>query len=188
VPVKEFIGFAVILTGDPVAPTVMESEVGDRTRVKSGGGEMVAVTVVVCESIPEVAVRVSMTLPAVAAADAVRDTVCAVPGVSVSMAGCAVTPLGSPVIATDTMLVKPFIGAALMLICCAVPPASRVTVVGMADMEKSAVGAGAGAGVGSGAGLELPPQEVRTRLTRVAHAQSTFEQERISIPGFIRGA
>ncbi len=37
VPAKELIGLAVMLTGDPVAPAVMESEVGERARVKSGG-------------------------------------------------------------------------------------------------------------------------------------------------------
>ena len=137
VPVKEFIGFAVMLTGDPVAPTVMESEVGARVRVKSGGGEMVAVTVMAWESIPEVPVRVSMVLPAIAAAEAVRVTVCAVPGMSVSVDGCAVIPLGNPVIAMDTMLAKPLTGAALMLICCPAPPGRRVTVVGVADREKS---------------------------------------------------
>lgn len=170
VPVKELIGFAVMLTGDPVAPAVMDSDVGARVNVKSGGGEMVAVTVAVCESMPDMAVRVSITLPGVAAADAVRAMVCAVPGVSVSVEGCAVTPLGSPVIARDTMLAKPFTGAALMLICCAVPPGRRVTVAGVADKEKSA----------SGAGLEPPPQEVSRRPMRVEHVKSAFEQERIS--------
>lgn len=33
VPVKELIGLAVMLTGDPVAPAVMVSEVGKRVRV-----------------------------------------------------------------------------------------------------------------------------------------------------------
>jgi hypothetical protein len=171
VPAKELIGLAVMLIGDPVAPAVMESEVGERARVKSGGGEMVAVMVVVCESIPEVPVRVSIVLPAIAAAEAVSATVCAVPGVSVSVAGCAVTPLGNPVIATDTMLAKPFTGAALMLICWTVPPGRSVTAAGLADKEKSA----------SGAGFDPPPpQEVSTRPTRMGHARSIFEQERIS--------
>lgn len=170
VTAKELIGFAVMPTGDPVAPAVMDSDVGDRVRVKSGGGEMVSVTVAVWVSMPDVAVRVSMALPGEAAGDAARVTACGVPGMRVSMDGCAVTPLGSPVIATDTMLAKPFTGAALMLICCPAPPERRVMVVGVADKEKSA----------SSAGLELPPQEVSTRPTRVEHAQSAFEQERIS--------
>ena len=168
--VKEFSGFAMMLTGDPVAPAVMDSDVGDSVRVKSGGGEMVSVTEAVWVSMPDVAVRVSMALPGEAAGDAARVTACGVPGMRVSMDGCAVTPLGSPVIATDTMLAKPFTGTALMLICCPAPPGRRMTVVGVADKEKSA----------SSAGLELPPQEVSTRPTRVEHAQSAFEQERIS--------
>src|ERR1700685_2089012 len=115
----------------------MEREVGERVRVKSGGGEMVAVTVALWESVPEVPVRVNVVLPSIAAAEAVNVMVCAVPGVSVSVAGCAVTPLGKPVIAMDTMLAKPLTGGALTLICWDAPPGVRVTVVGRADNEKS---------------------------------------------------
>ena len=88
-----------------------------------------------------------------------------------SMAGCAVTPLGKPEIATDTMLVKPLTGVALMLTCWGVPPGRRVMVAGVADTEKSAMGAGID---------PPPPQEVRTRPMRVEHAKSIFEQECIS--------
>ena len=46
-----------------------------------------------------------------------------------------------------------------------------MTVAGVADKEKSGVGAG----------IDPPlPQEVRARPMRVEHAQSTFERERIS--------
>jgi hypothetical protein len=148
----------------------MESEVGERVRVKSGGGEIIAVTVALWESVPEVPVRVNVVLPSIAAAEAVNVMVCAVPGVSVSVAGCAVTPLGKPVIATDTMLAKPLTGVALTLICGDVPPGARATVVGRADKEKS----------GMSSGGEPPLQEVRTRPMRVEHAKSTFEQECIS--------
>jgi len=148
----------------------MESEVDERVRVKSGGGEMVTVTVALCESVPEVPVRVNIVLPSMADAEAVSVMGCGVPGVRVSVAGCAVTPAGKPVIATDTMLAKPFTGGALTLICGDVPPGVSVTVVGRADKEKSGM---------NGAG-DPPPQEVRTRLTRVKHAKSTFEQECIS--------
>jgi hypothetical protein len=75
VPVKELSGLAVMLTGDPVAPAVMDSEVGDSVRVKSGVEEMVSVTVVECESIPEVPVIVSIVLLGIAAAEAVSATV-----------------------------------------------------------------------------------------------------------------
>ena len=103
----------------------MVSDVGERVRVKSDGGEMVSVTVTLWESIPEVPVKVSIVLPIVAAAEAVNVMACTVPGVRVSVAGWAVTPLGKPVIATATMLVKPFFGVALMLICCDVPPGEK---------------------------------------------------------------
>ena len=53
----------------------MESTVGERVRVKSGGGDMVAVTVAVCESIPAVPVIVSIVLLGIAAAEAVSATV-----------------------------------------------------------------------------------------------------------------
>lgn len=62
-------------------------------------------------------VRVSIALPGIVAAEAVKAMVCAFPGVRVSVAGCAVTPVGKPVIATDTMLAKLLLGVAVMLIC-----------------------------------------------------------------------
>jgi hypothetical protein len=40
---------------------------------------------------------------------AVKVTLCAVPGTSVSVAGDAVTPEGSPVIATETVPLKEFL-------------------------------------------------------------------------------
>ncbi len=87
-------------------------------------------------------VRVNIVLPSHGGREAVNVIVCAVPGVSVSVAGCAVTPLGKPVIATDTMLAKPLTGVALTLICGDVPPGERVTVVGRADKEKSGMNEG----------------------------------------------
>jgi hypothetical protein len=53
-----------------------------------------------------------VALPAAAAEDAVSAKLCAVPGVNVSVAGFAVTPEGSPVIATITVPVKPFSASA----------------------------------------------------------------------------
>jgi hypothetical protein len=54
----------------------------------------------VCVKAPEVPVNVAVEDPAAVPAGAVRVTVAAVPGVSVKDDGCAVTPVGSPVIAT----------------------------------------------------------------------------------------
>ena len=67
-------------------------------------------------SVPAVPVKVSVKLPATALAEAVTVTVCADPGVRVTVAGCAVTPVGNPVIATVTTPVNPFAGTAFTLI------------------------------------------------------------------------
>lgn len=53
-----------------------------------------------CINVPEVPVSVAVEDPAAVPVGAVRVSVEAVPGVSVNDDGCAVTPAGSPVIAT----------------------------------------------------------------------------------------
>jgi len=73
-----------------------------------------------------------MALPAAALAAAVTVTVCAVPGVRLSVAGFAVTPVGRPAIATLTIPVKPLAGAAFTLICCPVPPGTSEMLAGVA--------------------------------------------------------
>src|SRR5258708_35013486 len=119
---------------------------------------------------PEVPVRVSITLPAAAAApaSAVIVTFCAVPGVIVSIVGCAVIPLGNPVIATVTIPVKPLTGAEFRLVCCPAPPGTSVIVAGVGDNEKSA------------AGLELPLQQIKAKhKRRLEHTPSNFEKRPI---------
>jgi hypothetical protein len=121
VPVKELTAVAVTVTGEPVAPAVRVRDVGDAVSVKSGGGggvvTMVAVTVVEWLRAPEVPVRVSVALPAAVVGAAVIVTFCALPGVRVSDAGCAVTPAGRPVMATVTVPVNPLAGVAFTLTC-----------------------------------------------------------------------
>jgi hypothetical protein len=73
-----------------------------------------------------------MELPAAALAPAVTVTVCAVPGVKLSVAGVTVTPVGSPAIATLTIPVKPLAGVAFTLICCPVPPGTSEMLAGVA--------------------------------------------------------
>ena len=75
----------------------------------------VKATVAVCVKVPEVPVKVTVALPTVAFAAAVSVTLCAVPGVSVSVAGFAVTPVGSPLMVTITVAVNPFVGTASTL-------------------------------------------------------------------------
>ena len=54
----------------------------------------------VCVRAPEVPVNVAVEDPAAVPAGALRLSVAGVPGVSVKDDGCAVTPVGSPAIAT----------------------------------------------------------------------------------------
>jgi hypothetical protein len=115
---------------------------------------------------PEVPVRVRVVLPPIAEPSAEIEMFCGVPGVSIKDEGCAVTPVGSPLIATETVLLKPFDAAAATLICCAGPPGARVTVPGEDEREKSA------------GGLELPPHEASKRQRkRPEQAKNVFEKE-----------
>ena len=118
----------------------MLSEAGVTEREKSGGGAMVAVTEDVCESAPEVPVRVMVALPLAVAGTAEMVTVCGVPGVSMNEEGCAVTPVGRPEMATAMVPVKPFAAVALTLTCCGVAPGTSVMVAGVEEREKSAGG------------------------------------------------
>jgi hypothetical protein len=110
VPLKEFNAVASRLTGEPVAPAAMVSDVGDTASEKSGDGaaEIVSATVAEWLRVPEVPVNVTVALLAAAVEAAVSVTFCAVPGFNISVAGLAVTPVGSPLTATVTIPVKPF--------------------------------------------------------------------------------
>jgi hypothetical protein len=61
-----------------------------------------------CVWLPEVPVSVTDTFAAGAVTAAVSVVLCAVPGVSMSVAGLAVTPVGSPEIVTVTVPLKEF--------------------------------------------------------------------------------
>jgi hypothetical protein len=96
-------------------------------------------------------------------------TVCAAPGVRERVAGCAVTPVGSPVMAIITVPVNPLMGAALMLTCWPCPPGSSKRVAGVEVRVKSA------------GGLELPPQDnVATQTRRHESMPSALEKGFIS--------
>ena len=77
----------------------------------------------------------SVALPAAADAAAVMVTDWAVPGVSVSDDGCAVTPLGRPVMAMATLLVNPLTAFALTLTVEPVAPVIRESEVGDTERE-----------------------------------------------------
>ena len=65
--------------------------------------------------LPELPVKVTVDVDAAAADDAVSVVLCAMPGVRLKDAGLAVTPVGSPVIATLTAAEKPPAALALTL-------------------------------------------------------------------------
>jgi hypothetical protein len=128
---------------------ISESEVGDRVREKSGGcgTEIVRETVAAWLNAAEVPVKVIVELPAAAVAAAVSVTVAATPGLNVTVAGLALTPVGNPEIATATLPVNPLVAVAVRLTVCAAAPAVIVSVVGAAAREKS----------GAGVGIDPPP-------------------------------
>jgi hypothetical protein len=173
---KELTAVAVTLSWEPEPPVVMVNEVGDALSVKSGGGgaaEIVAAMVAEWLSAPEVPVRVSVALPATAVAAAVRVTFCAVPGDSVRVVGCAVTPVGSPVMTTAIVPVNPLAAVAFTLICCPVPSGTSVITAGVDARAKSP----------SDDGLDPPLQETKARQKRkLKHRLSVFENECISTP------
>ena len=102
---------------------------------------MVAVTLAVWLSVPEVPVKAMALLPRVVLAAAVSVTFCAVPGMSDSEAGLAVTPAGNPVMATETLPVKAFSAVAVTCTAEPVAPATRLRDVGVTENEKSGAAA-----------------------------------------------
>ena len=77
---------------------------------------------------PEVPVKTTDALAATADVAAAKLTVCGTPGVSVKVTGVAVTPVGSPEIATAIVAEKPLAGTAVRLIDCEAPPAVRLAL------------------------------------------------------------
>ena len=115
--------------------------------------------------------KVRVALPPAVAGAAVMATFCAVPGVNMSVDGCAVTPLGRPVIATATVPVKLFAAVALTLICCGGPPGTSVMVAGVDESEKSAGGSG---GFG-----ELLQETSKRQAMKLEQARNNFGEEGI---------
>jgi hypothetical protein len=93
----------------------------------------------VCVRLPDVAVNVAVDDPAAVPSGAVRVSVAAVPGVSVMVDGCAVTPAGKPVMVTGTLAENPFCAVASRDTVAGVPLAAKFTVAGVALSEKSGV-------------------------------------------------
>jgi hypothetical protein len=163
VPVNPFAATASTLTGFPAAPAWIDRVAGVAVKEKLGSAVVVSATVAVCFRVPEVPVNVTVALPTVAFAAAVSVTFCAVPGVSVSEAGFAVTPDGRPLIATFTVPVKPFEATASTLISSPAPPSTSDSVPGVAVNVKFA--AAACATVKSTLAIWLRAPEVPVKVT-----------------------
>jgi len=80
---------------------------------------------------------------ATALAAAEKLICCGAPVVKERVAGEAVTPAGSPVTEPWIVPANPLSAAAVSVTACAVPPAVRLTLVGLEESEKSGAGAAA---------------------------------------------
>jgi hypothetical protein len=88
-------------------------------------------------SAPEVAVKTTVDVVAVADADAERLTGCGVPGVRLKVEGEADTPEESPLAVTLIVPANPLRAVAESFTGCALPPAVRDKLDTFAAMEKS---------------------------------------------------
>jgi hypothetical protein len=105
----------------------------------AGGGVITVMgSEAVCVRAPEVPVNVAVEDPAAVPAGAVRVSVAAVPGVSVKVDGCAVTPVGRPASATWTLEENPFSAVASTEMAVVVPLAVKLRDAGVTLREKSA--------------------------------------------------
>jgi hypothetical protein len=149
-PVNPLTAVAVTAIACPFAPAVNARLPGATAREKSaaGGGGTTAATLrtkaAVWLRLPDVPVKVMVELPAAALDEAVSVMLCAAPGVSTNVAGLAVTPVGSPLRVTFTLLVNPFNPVAVTATACPFAPAVKARLPGATAREKSAVGGGGG--------------------------------------------
>src|SRR5215472_9708444 len=105
------------------------------------GGGAVASTVSVstdeCFRPPSFPVNVTVAVIAAALDEAANVTLCELPTATLNEAGVAVTPAGSPLIETWTVLLNAFTGCTDTLTCDPVPPAWIITEAGDSLKTKS---------------------------------------------------
>jgi hypothetical protein len=142
VPVNPLMAVAETDTGRALPPAVTFKLV-TFTESEKFGLATAAVTVsekeAVWLSVPDVPVKTTVEVPAAADAAAVKFTCCGVPGVSVKLAGDAVTPVGRPLIVTGIVPVNPLMAVAETDTGCALPPAVKLRLVALTESEKSGV-------------------------------------------------
>jgi hypothetical protein len=147
IPEKPDTPDAVTVTACALPPAVRPAVVGLAVIEKSGVGAVapaptVSASEVVCVNEPDVPVKTTVAFAAAAPAAAVKLTCWGVPIAKVRVAGEAVTPAGAPANDTVTIPEKPDTPDAVTVTACALPPAVRPAVIGLAVIEKSAVAAG----------------------------------------------
>ncbi len=153
-------------------------------------GAVAAVTVnesiVVCVRLPDTPVNVTVAVLDGAVADAARLSPCDAPGARFSVAGEAVTPVGSPLTVTATVPLKPFAVVASSVTGEPEFPPVNVWLVGETESEKSAGGAGAAvtARATVAAWLSLPKVPVNTTFTLPTAAELLVDSVTVcAVPG-----
>ena len=141
VPLKPVLETAFTETVLPPPPcaTVRLAGVTVRAKPRFSGGASVTESdkAAVCVTDAAVPVTVTLASPVGAPAAAVRVTLCAVPGLRLSVDGLAVTPLGRPLRWTFTVPLKPFMGTAFTEIALPVPPCGTAILAGARVKVKS---------------------------------------------------
>jgi len=131
-PENPFTGTIVTVLLLPAAPRVTVKVVGDVERLKLCANVTVRLTVVVCVRLPDLPVTVTVAVPAVAEALAVKVNVLLdVAGLGLKL---AVTPLGKPDVDRLTLPLKPFAGVIVIVLVPAVP-CTILSVLGLAESE-----------------------------------------------------
>jgi hypothetical protein len=143
---KPFTGVANTASTGPVVPWTNVCEAGVTVKEKSARGAAVvaSATVALWLSVPEVPVSVTIADPVATVASGAKAIFCATPAARVRVPGFAVTPAGSPLNATTTGALNPFIALAVTLTDWAGPPPVSEAVAGETLKMKSAVAAVAG--------------------------------------------
>ena len=169
VPVNPFNGLAVMATLFPAAPSVIDRLVGETVSEKSAAAvadTTVNASVAAWVSPPDVPLSVTVVSPVCATVDAASVTLCATPGVSVSVDGLAATPLGRPLSEAVTVPVNPFRALAVTEMLFPATPSVSDKLAGDSVSEKSGAGVEAATvRVSDVVALALLP-EVPVKVTR----------------------
>ncbi len=157
---------------------------GVAEKTKSGVAvSMVSPTDAVFEIVPEDARRFSVPAPGAAFEAAVRFTACVTPGVSVRLAGDAVTPAGNPERATLIVPLKPYKAVAVILTDCALPPAFSVRLAGVTSKLK--LGGGGVMVTGSSVVCSRTPVDVlmRSAVVPAVAVEAAVNEICCGVPG-----